>query len=377
MKRYVIIAGEISGDNYGSKLIASIRSAHNDRVEFWGIGGPKMVEAGLNSLANIDNIAVVGFSEVIKKLPVLLRLLNRLALFINELNPDNIILIDFPGFNLKLAQKIKKQSKKLKITYFISPQIWAWNEGRIKNIKKYIDLMLVIFPFEKEYYLSKNINVHYIGHPFLDDLELNSQINNKTNFGFSENKKIIGIFPGSRREEIKRHLPIYLKSIRIFKKNHPNIECAIGLAPGFDIEKIQKEYHTGNIPIINKNPLLMLSCCDVALVTSGTISLEATFMNIPSIVSYKLSTLSWLISKILIKTKYISITNIMANRMLIPEFIQHNVTSKNIIKELSNSIYEKNILIKNELKKIQNEFSDRKNAIDNAVKLITLKNESD
>ena len=184
MKRYVIIAGETSGDNYGSKLISEIRRTHNDKVEFWGIGGSKMVASGLNSLANIDNISVVGFSEVIKKLPALLRLLNRLALFINELNPDNIILIDFPGFNLKLAQKIKGKSKKLKITYFISPQIWAWNEGRIKNIKKYIDLMLVIFPFEKEYYKSKNINVYYIGHPFLDDLTLYNNINKINNLLF-------------------------------------------------------------------------------------------------------------------------------------------------------------------------------------------------
>ena len=314
MKRYIIIAGETSGDNYGSKLINAVRESHNNRVEFWGVGGPKMIASGLNSLESVDNVSVVGFSEVVKKIPRLSALLRRLALFISELNPDNIILIDFPGFNLSLAKRIRQKSnQQLKITYFISPQIWAWNEHRIKAVKKHIDMMLVIFPFEEEYYHKKNINVHYVGHPFLDDLSLGAHIGYKKNLGFSENKILIGIFPGSRSEEVERHLPIYLKSIHLFKKNFPDVECAIGLAPGFNKKYIQKKYNTLGVKIVDENPLLMLSCCDLALVTSGTISLEATFMNIPSIVSYKLSFFSWLISKVLIKTKYISITNIIAN----------------------------------------------------------------
>ena len=376
MKRYIIIAGETSGDNYGQKLIQAIKQQENEPVEFWGIGGSQMVAAGLNSLEDANKISVVGFSEVIKKIPTLSKLLNRLALFINELNPHNIILIDFPGFNLNLAKRIKKYSKNnLHITYFISPQVCAWNERRINHIKKYINTMLVIFPFEEQYYKNKNIFSRYVGHPFLDDLKRNLYGGSKRDLGFDEKKKLIGIFPGSRSEEIKRHLPIYLDAIHQFQLNNPNIEYAVGLAPGFDRSKIEQQYDIRKINIIDNNPLLMLSCCDVALVTSGTISLEATFMNIPSIVSYRLSFISWFISKMLLKTKYISITNIMHNSMVIPELIQHNVTSKNIIKHLAKILYKDNLKIKNNLKEVQHMFLQTHNAIDSAAEYIITTNE--
>ena len=375
MKRYIIIAGETSGDSYGSQLINSIKKQEGKQVQFWGIGGPKMIAAGLNILEEVDAVSVVGFSEVIKKLPSLSRLLNRLSLFICDLNPENIILIDFPGFNLGLAKRIKKQTNsKLHITYFISPQIWAWHKSRIKNIKKYIDMMLVIFPFEEKYYLNENINVHYVGHPFLDELVTNSYHRIKEKLGFNENKKLIGIFPGSRAEEIKRHLPIYLKAIHEFKNNNSDVECALGIAPGFDRIEIEKQYDIRGIHIVDKNPLLMLSCCDVAIVTSGTISLESTFMNIPTIVSYKLSYVSWMISKMLIKTKFISITNIIQNRMVLPELIQHQVTSKNIVAHLKGCLYTNHEKIKEDLKQVKNIFLNKKNAIDSAASLIIKNN---
>ena len=376
MKRYIIIAGETSGDNYGQKLIQAIKKQQPEPIEFWGIGGPKMIASGLNSLEDVNNVSVVGFSEVIKKLPALSKLLNRLALFINELNPDNIILIDFPGFNLNLAKKIKKNSQnKLHVTYFISPQVWAWNERRINHIKKYINTMLVIFPFEEKYYKKKNISSHYVGHPFLDDLKCKLYSSSKKDLGFDENKKLIGVFPGSRSEEVKQHLPIYLDAVHQFQQKNPNTECALGLAPGFDKSKIEQQYDIRKITVFDKNQLLMLGCCDVALVTSGTISLEATFMNIPTIVSYRLSYISWIISKILLKTKYISITNIMHNSMVVPELIQHNVTSKNIIKHLTQILYEDNLKIKNTLKEVQDLFLQKHNAINSAANHIITNNE--
>ena len=225
----------------------------------------------------------------------------RITQFIYELKPSNVILIDYPGFNLNLAKKIKNQSPKTKINFFISPQIWAWNENRIKSIKKYVDQMIVIFPFEEKYYNDKNINAKYVGHPFLDTWKPSNKKEIRRRNNLSLRKKLVGIFPGSRAQELEKHLPDYLKMADKLMKENKNIECAIGLAPEFNEGGIKNQYKISNIKIISDNPLKLLECCDVALVTSGTISLQATFMNTPCVVAYKLSKLSAYISKLLMK----------------------------------------------------------------------------
>ena len=373
MKRYIIISGETSGDIYGSSLMKMIQKNHSEKVSFWGIGGDKMKGEGLYPLDDMDNISVVGFTEIIKKIPSIINLLNRISKFSNDIKPHGLILIDFPGFNINLAKRLKKKMKvQFPIIYFISPQIWAWNKGRIKSIKKYIDKMLVIFPFEEAFYKQYDIDAKYVGHPFLDEWIPSDKNKIKQDLGLDVNKKLVGIFPGSRSIEIKKHLPIYIKSIKHIKSIDSNCEFVLGLAPSFDKKLIKQNYNMKNIKIVDQNPLQLLECSDVAIVTSGTISLQASLMGVPCVVGYKLSFLSWILSKILIKVKYISMTNIVSNEIIISELIQYKMTPKNIAREV-------NILLNNDthydeiskkLLNVKNIFLNKKNAIESASKII-------
>tara|TARA_B100001540_G_scaffold328_1_gene361 strand:+ start:58 stop:1203 length:1146 start_codon:yes stop_codon:yes gene_type:complete len=373
MKRYIIISGETSGDIYGSSLMKMMKKNHSNQVAFWGIGGKSMLNEGLVPLDLSDNISVVGFTEILKKIPSIHRLMNRLLQFIDEVKPDGLILIDFPGFNIRLAKKLKQKLKiKFPIIYFISPQIWAWNEGRVHLIKKYIDKMLVIFPFEEKFYKKYNIDATYLGHPFLDDWVPSDSKQIKNQLGFNINKKLISIFPGSRIIEIQKHLPTYIDAINHLKKQNGNYEFALGLAPSFDKQMIRNNYNMKNIKIVDEEPLKLLECSELAIVTSGTISLQASLMGTPCIVGYKLSFLSWIISQMLIKIKYISMTNIIANKIVIPEYIQYHMTYENITNEanklLKDDTYYNSVVT--ELEKVKNIFLNKKNVMKNAANII-------
>ena len=370
MKRYVLIAGETSGDQYGSQLMGALKKI-NPESEFWGIGGEGMIDSGLNQFENIHNMSVVGFSEALKKIPKMLKLANRLSQFINEVKPDRVILIDFPGFNLSLAKKIKRLSPETKIDFFISPQVWAWNEGRVKIIKKYINQMIVIFPFETSFYKKHGIKAHYVGHPYLDQWRPSTTKHLRKKLNLENSKKIVGIFPGSRAQELKVHLPIYLKVAESLSSDK-NVKCVIGLAPGFDKLEIESQFNLGNVKIVDDEPLKLLECCDVALVTSGTISLQATFMKTPCVVAYKLSRLSGYLSNLLMKVNFISMTNIIANKSIIPEFIQKAVNVKNlnfiITKLLNDDEYYKKVKL--EMGFVKETFVNKKNVINSAAKII-------
>ena len=283
-----------------------------------------------------------------------------------------MILIDFPGFNLSLAKKIKLLSPSTRIDFFISPQIWAWNEKRVGTIKKYVDNMMVIFPFEETFYKKHGIKASYVGHPFLDSWKPSNKKGLRKKLNLSLRKKVVGIFPGSRKQELEKHFPIYLEVAKQLIKNR-NIECVVGLAPGFNKAEIKKLYSTSNIKIITETPIELLECCDVAIVTSGTISLQATFMNTPCIVAYRLSKLSGYISKLLINVKYISMTNIVANKKIIPELIQNDVNTNNLFLIINKLLHDKNYYnsIKHEMELVTNKFINKTNSMNNAATIIS------
>jgi len=370
MKRHVIIAGETSGDQYGGQLMNSIRSVGGP-VEFWGVGGDDMVGAGLNQFEDIHKIEVIGFSEAIKKIPYMDSLGRKISRFVYETKPHSVILIDFPGFNLNLAKKIKLLSPSIRIDFFISPQLWAWNENRINAIKKNIDNMMVIFPFEENFYKKHGIEAKYVGHPFLDNWKPSNKKMLRKKLNLSLRKKIVGIFPGSRTQELEKHFPIYLE---VAKKlmNNKNIECVVGLAPGFSEAEIKNLYDLSNLKVVTTSPIELLECCDAAIVTSGTISLQATFMNTPCVVAYKLSKLSGYISKLLIKVKYISMTNIVANKKIIPELLQNDVNTINLLLIMNKLLDDREYYntIKHEMKLVTNKFTNKNNAIKNAAAII-------
>lgn len=314
-------------------------------VNFIGIGGKNMINQGLNSIEKIDKLSIIGFVEVIKQIKFFRNLLKRVLLQIDQVKPCQIILIDYPGFNLILAKKIKKKYN-IPITYYISPQIWAWKENRIKIIKKNIDQVLVIFPFEEYWYKKRGVNAKFVGHPIYQQWEPETKSILCKRFHLNILDPIITIYPGSRKQEVERHLPILLDASGRLKKKNKNIQFLLGVAKYINIDE-------WNIPTwmhINKDsPQKALECADLALVASGTSTIEAAVFGTPMIIIYRMSTLSWWISKFLIKVPYAGMVNIIAGSMIMPELLQSAVTSKRIYDESIKIISNSNILEKMKL----------------------------
>lgn len=327
--KYYIIAGEASGDLYGSRLITELKSLDNNaEIRFWG--GDKMVLSGGTIVKHIRDLAFMGFYEVIKNIDKIFSNISFCKKDILAFNPDKIIYIDYPGFNLRICDWAKK--KGFSNYYYISPQIWAWKEGRIKKIKRNVDKLYVIFPFEKKYYNEKhNIDTFYFGHPLIEAI---SSYNINKNF-FSENnipynKPIIAFLPGSRIQEIKTILPIFLSII----SNYPNYNFIIAGVNNVD-PNIYNLGSYSNLFIVYNKTYDLLTNSFAAIVTSGTASLECSLFKIPQLVCYKTSHLSYYIGKLFIKLKYISLVNIILEKGIVKELIQDNLNKKSLAYEFN------------------------------------------
>tara|TARA_B100002052_G_scaffold6694_1_gene5779 strand:+ start:12178 stop:13281 length:1104 start_codon:yes stop_codon:yes gene_type:complete len=337
-----ILSGEPSGDEYGALLMKNIKERSNN-VTFIGIGGNLMSRQGLQSIVPLNQISIMGFFEVIKNIFFFLNLEKKILEIIKKENPDKIILIDYPGLNLRLAPKIKSFSRS-KIFYYISPQIWAWKEKRLNKIKKFIDHMIVIFEFEKMWYQKRNYEVHYVGHPFLDIWQkdkLNEFINQ---YNLDVSNPILTLFPGSRKQEINKHLKLFIDVANELKKSVPKLQILIGLNKNVKINhKINN-----NIILVRDNPLKALEIANAAIIASGTATLQSAIMRTPAAVVYKMNVLSWWMTKFLVKVKFASMVNIIANKMVFKEFLQEKATINNIKKEiekiLMNEKYKKEIM---------------------------------
>ena len=324
-----ILAGEPSGDEYGAKLMQELTSI-NSNISFSGIGGSLMEKQGLKSIAPFNKMSVMGFFEIIKTLPFFLKLEKNILKILKDQKPEKVILIDYPGLNLRLAPKIKS-SIDTKIFYYISPQIWAWKEKRIEIIKKYIDKMMVIFEFEKIWYHKRGVNVEYVGHPFLDIWKKNQTKAIIQKYNINIEQPILTLFPGSRKQEIKQHLQLFIKAALKIKSKIPTLQILLGLHPNINLDIPIKE----EIIIIRDQPLKALEIGHCAIVASGTATLQAAIMNTPSIVVYKMNKLSWCLTKKLVKVKYASMANIIAEEEVFPEYLQSSANIRN----LSSSAY--------------------------------------
>jgi len=327
--KYYIIAGEASGDLYGSRLITELKSLDNNaEIRFWG--GDKMVLSGGTIVKHIRDLAFMGFYEVIKNIDKIFSNISFCKKDILAFNPDKIIYIDYPGFNLRICDWAKK--KGFSNYYYISPQIWAWKEGRIKKIIRNVDKLYVIFPFEKKYYNEKhNIDTFYFGHPLIEAI---SSYNINKNF-FSENnipynKPIIAFLPGSRIQEIKTILPIFLSII----SNYPNYNFIIAGVNNVD-PNIYNLGSYSNLFIVYNKTYDLLTNSFAAIVTSGTASLECSLFKIPQLVCYKTSHLSYFIGKLFVKLKYISLVNIILEKGIVKELIQDNLNKKSLAYEFN------------------------------------------
>ncbi|MBC8213903.1 MAG: lipid-A-disaccharide synthase [Candidatus Marinimicrobia bacterium] len=332
-QNYFIIAGEPSADTHGASLMKEMLSINSD-INFAGIGGHNMKALGQDQLFSSDQMAIMGFTEVIRHLKFLKNAKKTVVKHIISNPPDKIILIDYPGFNLRLAKELKKISN-IPIIYYISPQIWAWKENRIKTIKKYVDKMIVILPFEKDWYRERGLEVEYVGHPILDQYVPAKREVIANELSIDQKKPILTLFPGSRKQELHRHLKLFLDSALLVKKEISDLQIILGLAKEFDLNEISQNYDLSNIKIEQKNPISALEIADVAIVASGTSTLEAAVYETPSVIVYKLSTISWLISKLIVKVPFAGLVNLIANKEVFPELLQDNATTENISKSVS------------------------------------------
>jgi len=320
-KKIVIVTGELSGEIHASHLIKAMNESLD--VKFSGIGSKKLEEVGCEVIYDYKNISLTGLSEIISKSKHIWNAYKTLKKHIMEVHPSLLILVDFPGFNLKIAKFAKKQN--IPIIYFIPPQIWAWRKKRINQIKKSVDKVICILPFEKKLYDEYGIDATYIGHPFLNTVKpSHSKPDFLKKIGIKENIPIITIMPGSRNNEIIKHMPIFLKVIKKLENDLDELTILLPLAENIDyriIEKFQKEQKK-IIPLKGLS-YDALFYSDIALVASGSATLEAAILGVPTIVVYKVSPISYLVGKALVKVKYVSLPNIIAEKEVFPEFIQH------------------------------------------------------
>jgi lipid-A-disaccharide synthase len=328
--RYYIISGEASGDLHGANLMKALLEQDSDaEIRFWG--GDLMQQVGGTLVKHYRDLAFMGFAEVVMNLKTIFKNINFCKNDILEFKPDALILIDYPGFNMRIAEFAKKQG--IKVHYYISPQIWAWKENRIHQIKRDVDEMYVILPFEKDFYEKKHqFPVHFVGHPLIDGIRNRKQISEKLfreTYQLSE-KPIIALLPGSRKQEIKKLLSVMLKMADVFT----DYQFVIAGASSQDFEFYQPFITKDNVKFISNKTYDLLSVSYAAIVTSGTATLETALFKVPEIVCYKTSWISYQIGKRLVDLKYISLVNLIMNKEVVKELIQDDFNEKNLEIEL-------------------------------------------
>ena len=328
--KYYIIAGEASGDLHGANLIASLKKK-DPRAKIRAWGGNLMKKQGATLVKHYRDLAFMGFVEVLLHLRTILRNLRFCKRDIMRFKPDAIILIDYPGFNMKIAKFAHKHG--IKVYYYISPQVWAWKKRRVHTIKEVVDKMLVILPFEKDFYDEYRVDAHFVGHPLLDELSKVRYIN-KNNFvrqnKLNSKKEIIALLPGSRKQEVGRMLEVMLKVVDKF----PEYQFVIGCAPSLPEEYYKSLIGNANVQLVFNKTYQLLQVASAALVTSGTATLETALFYVPEVVCYKGNKISYLIAKNLIKVKYISLVNLIMDKPVVKELIQNDLTPENVEAEL-------------------------------------------
>lgn len=323
MKRFFIVAGEVSGDKHGARLMAALRERY-PRCVFEGIGGEDMKREGLESLVALHDINVVGFWEVARKYGYFRALLSRCANMLRSGQYDAFIPVDYPGFNLRLAAHARAVG--IPVCFYIAPQLWAWGRGRAAKLRDAVDVLLVVFPFEKEFFEQFGIRTEFVGHPLLDDPDFASPV-----LPLHERGNTLALMPGSRRQEVRSHLPLLIEAARLVRSARPSMEVVIAAPPSVDASLYSSV--SGGVRIEHKSRAVMKQA-RVGIVKTGTSNLEAALCGMPFVMMYKTSTLSYMLARRLVQLPHISLVNIILGRPVVRECIQHEATPRALAAEV-------------------------------------------
>jgi lipid-A-disaccharide synthase len=334
MKRVMIIAGEASGDLHAAKLVREVKEKNTD-ISFYGIGGKNMSEAGVESLVDSAELAVVGLFEVLAHWNTISGALKKMQHLLRTDPPDLLVLTDYPDFNLRLAKTAKECG--VKVLYYISPQVWAWRQKRVFKIRKLVDMMAVVFPFEETFYKKYDVPVRFVGHPLVDEIHVSAdQKALRNEFLLDNDKPVIGLFPGSRQSEIKRLLPIIVDSAKQIIQEKPDAQFVIPVASTLKEDDILPYFDELDLDmrIISHRAHDVMQVCDAVITVSGTVTLELALLQKPMVVINKISKLSYYLVTRTLKIDHIALCNIVANKRVVPELIQDDATPEKITKQL-------------------------------------------
>jgi len=364
MKKIFILTGEPSGDRLASKVISKLKNSKSD-IDYLSVGGEHLKALGIKSLYDLKEITYLGFTRVILNIFKIKKKINQTVDKIIEFDPDILFSVDSPDFTLRVAERVKKLRSEIKTIHYVAPQVWVWREHRVKKLKKFLDHILLLFPFEKKYFEKENINCTFVGHPLLENNEKNKiDISNI----IGEDKKIISIFSGSRSSEINILMPILLKFIKMMKEKYNDIHFIFHTTNEHRATLKNQVSHEDleNCDVISDEKIksYILKKSFFAVTKSGTISLEICNANVPSIIIYKMNFINFFIVKMLIKVKFANIINIAAGKEIIPELLQEKCNAKNIFNKVDEFLTNPNLSTNqiNKFKEIIKDFKTNKSS---------------
>lgn len=334
--KIMIVAGEASGDLHGAYLIKAMKERRNPPLFFYGIGGAKMAGEGMRLVANAADMAVMGLTEVVSRLWFIRKIMNKLKESLKNERPDLVILIDYPGFNLALAREARKRG--VAVFYYISPKVWAWRSGRINTIKKVVNHIALIFPFEEELYRKAGVKGTFVGHPLLDEMQVKQtpdEIKKELNLGDAE--QIVALLPGSRKSEIQKLLPEMIKAATLLSVRFPGMRFVLPVAHTLSVGMIQDSVAFSPVPlqVIEGKTYEILSVSDAVIVASGTATLETALLAKPMVIVYKTSPFTYFLGKRVVKMKHIGLPNIIARKTIVPELIQKDFSGERMAHEIT------------------------------------------
>ncbi len=326
----LIVAGETSGDLHASRLVQEMKR-HDPELRFVGIAGPQMRAQGVEAVYPAEQLSFLGFAEVLRHLPLIRRVSRTMTRLLDELRPDLVVLVDYPGFNLRFAKRAKQRN--IPVFYYIAPQVWAWGSGRIEKMAERVDRLAVILPFEEHLFRQHGVDAHFVGHPLLD------RVRDETprelfcaRVGVNPDARLVGLFPGSRRQEVQRHLPVMLELAELIGSQLRDTHFVVAQAPGLDQEVYTaavKSWPPG-VKLLREGHYALMQHASALVLASGTVTLEAAIFATPFVVIYKVSPATWLLAKRLVKLPYIGLVNVVAGRRVVPELLQRDLTADNL-----------------------------------------------